>query len=160
MANGIHAVPHTSFVTSTSQLELRDLFLDGHDVAADAAGEAALRAERELFERRELCRFVDPALQLILALELAVLGRHQAENRDLALRQEAQRFETASARTVVFEIVDVDVDAVEQQFGDRVVTAFRDPRAGEIAAAQMHRHYHVLRRVLDRLVEHLGVGLG
>ena len=49
----------------------------------------------------------------------------QAEHRDLALGQEAQRLEAAGALAVVFEEIAVDVDRVEQEFGDRLVAPLR-----------------------------------
>src|SRR6478672_11519417 len=141
------------------QAELGDFPRDIHGVAADAAGETALRTQRELLQRRMLRRFVDPALELVLGFELAALGGDQAEDRDLALGEKAQRLEPAGARAVVFEKVAVDIDLVEDQFGDRLVAALRDPGAGEIAAAQMHADRHVLRTAFDRVVEKPRIGL-
>src|SRR6476620_1297369 len=53
------------------QAELGDFARDIHGVAADAAGETALRTQRELLQRRMLRRFVDPALELVLGFEFA-----------------------------------------------------------------------------------------
>src|SRR3954468_19876982 len=141
------------------QAELGDFPRDIHGVAADAAGETALRAQCELLQRRMLRCFVDPALELVLGFELAALGGDQAEDRDLALGEKTQRLETAGARAVVFEKVAVDVDLVEDQLGDRLVAALRHPGAGEIAAAQMHADRHVLRTAFDRVVEKPRIGL-
>src|SRR4051794_28761105 len=134
------------------QAELGDFARDIHGVAADTAGETALRTQCELLQRRMLRRFVDAALELVLGLELAALGGDQAEHRDLALGQKTQRLETAGARAVVFEKVAVDIDRVEDELGDRLVAALRDPGAGEIAAAKMHADRHVLRTAFDRVV--------
>src|SRR5258707_14535601 len=119
------------------QTELGDFARDIHGVAADAAGETALRAQCELLQRRMLRRLVDAALELVLGFELAALGGDQAEHGDLALGKEAQWFETAGAGAVVFEEVAVDIDLVEDELGDRLVTAFRHPGAGAISATQM-----------------------
>ena len=48
--------------------------------------EAALRAERELIERQVAARVVDAPLQRDRPAPVGVLGRHQAEHRDLVLR--------------------------------------------------------------------------
>ncbi len=86
---------------------------------------------------RKLGRLVDPALEFVLALELAVFGGHEAEHGDFALRQEAERLEAAGAGAVIFEVVNVDIDAIEQQLSDRIVTAFCNPGAGYM---KMPRH--------------------
>src|SRR5487761_1416759 len=104
-------------------------------VALDGAREAALRREGELVQGRIARRLVDAALQLVLALEPADFGGDEAEHDDLALGQEAQRTKIARARIVIFEEEAVDVDLVEERFGDRVIAALGDPRALEIAAA-------------------------
>src|SRR3954468_23675561 len=83
------------------QAELGDFARDIHGVAADATGKTALRAQCELLQRRMLRCFVDPALELVLGFELAALGGDQAEHRDLALGEKAQRLEPAGARAVV-----------------------------------------------------------
>src|SRR5262245_6024467 len=70
----------------------------GEHVAFLGRGEAALRAERELLERRELCRLVDAALDQVLGLQRAALGGDDADHDDLvALGQEAQRLEASGA---------------------------------------------------------------
>src|SRR4029079_8749749 len=105
------------------QAELGDLARDIHGVAADAAGETALRTQRELLQRSMLRSFVDPALELVLGFELAALGGDQAEHRDRALGEKTQRLESAGARAVVFEEVPVDINLVEDELGDRLVAA-------------------------------------
>src|SRR5262245_53895967 len=81
--------------------ELGPLLVLGQQVAFLGAGEAALRREAELLERRELGGLVDAALELVLALERAALGCHDAQHDVLVVRQEAQRFEAAGALGVV-----------------------------------------------------------
>ena len=55
----------------------------------------------------------------------------------LSLGHEAQRREVAGALVVVLEEVGVDVELVEQHLGDRLVAALGEPRAAEVAAAQV-----------------------
>src|SRR6266849_7084155 len=54
-------------------------------IAFDRAGEAALRAQRQLVERREFGRLVDPAAQPVGAFQQGTLARHEPEHHDLAL---------------------------------------------------------------------------
>ena len=75
------------------ECELFDLVLDRHRLPADAGGKSALRGKRELFERRVAARLFDAALEFVLAFHLRALGGDEAEHRDLAFRQKAQRRE-------------------------------------------------------------------
>src|SRR3954469_21522731 len=81
--------------------ELGPLLVLGQQVALLGAGEAALRRQAELVERREFRRLFDTPLELVLALELAGLGRHDAQHDLLALREKTQRLEAAGAVGVV-----------------------------------------------------------
>src|SRR5207247_10428785 len=65
----------------------------------------------------------------------------------------------SGARAVVLEKIAVHLDLVEDEFGDRLIAALRHPGACEVAAAQVHAYCHVFRKVLDRRIERLGVGL-
>src|SRR3954454_25254583 len=80
---------------------------------------------------------LDPALELVLGLELALLGGHEAEHDDLAGRKEAQRLEAARAGVVPLHEEAVDVELVEQRLGDEVVAALGDPARAEVAAAHV-----------------------
>src|SRR5690242_21962455 len=71
--------------------ELGPLLLLGQQVALLGRGEAALRRQAELLERGELRRLVDAALELVLALQRAGLGGHDAQHHRLALRSEERR---------------------------------------------------------------------
>src|SRR5882672_2881192 len=87
------------------------LFL-GEDVALFGRGEAALRRYRELVERYELARFLQPPLDIVLVLELARLRGDDADHHDLvALRQIPQWLETAGPLGIVFEEIAVIVSA-------------------------------------------------
>src|SRR6478735_143485 len=139
------------------QADLFGLLLGGDVVAVDRRGEAALRTQRELVDVDELRRLVDPALDVVLALELAELGGDEAEHHRLALGQEPQRGEVARARVVVLEEERVDIELVEHDLGDGLVAAFGGPARAEVAAAQVDRLDHVGGRRLEALVDQLGV---
>src|SRR5215831_15535681 len=139
------------------EAELGELAFLVHRVAADAAGKSALRAQCELLQRGVLARLVDAALELVLRFEPGALGRDQTEDGYLVPGQKTQRFKAAGARAVILEKIAVHVDFVENELSDRLVAAVRHPRAGEIAAAQMHAYRHVTRPILDRGIEELGV---
>ena len=88
------------------EAQLGDLVCFGHAAharALHAARKAALRADGELLERHVPRRLLDAAFERVLAFELLGLGRDEAQHHRLALRQEAQRFEAAGARAVVFK---------------------------------------------------------
>ena len=72
-------------------IDLAPLLLFGEQIAFETRGEPALRAERELLERHVLRGRVDPAAQLVDRFELPGLGRDQAQDDDLPLRDETQR---------------------------------------------------------------------
>src|SRR5215472_3629458 len=140
------------------EAELGELAFLVHGVAADAAGKSALRAQCELLQRGVLARLVDATLELVLRFEPGALGRDQTEDGYLVPGQKTQRFKAAGARAVILKKIAVHVDFVENELSDRLVAAVRHPRAGEIAAAQMHAYRHVTRPILDRGIEELGVG--
>src|SRR5215468_1972903 len=71
-------------------LGLVDLLLHGDAVALDGRGKAALRAEGELVERYVFRGLVDPALELVGALQHALLRGDDAEYDHLALGYEAE----------------------------------------------------------------------
>ena len=78
--------------------------------------------------RRVLRRLLDPALQLVLRLELAALRRHEPEHDVLvAFRQEAQRLEAARALVVPLHEEAVDLELVEERLGNEVVARLRPP---------------------------------
>src|SRR5271165_292689 len=133
--------------------ELDPLVGLGEVVAVRGRGEAALVAQRALVERDILGRLHDAALDLVLRLRGGALRAHEAEHDCRALRREAQRREIARTLVVVFEEEAVDLHLVEQNFGDRLVAALRDPGALEVAAAEMDADRHVGWPVADRIVD-------
>src|SRR5690606_29592659 len=122
-------------------------------VALGDAREAALRRQAKLLEREVPRRLVDTPLDPVLVLERAVLRRDETENDLLALRHEPERLESARALVVVLEEEAVDVELVEDDLGDRLVSAFREPAALRVAAAQVDANGHVVRSIGDRLVD-------
>src|SRR5690606_12419318 len=82
------------------ELQLVTLLLHGDLVAVHRAAESALRAERELLDRRVLRGLLDAALEIVGVLELAELGGHQSQHHGLVLRQEAQGLEVPGTRIV------------------------------------------------------------
>src|SRR6266704_5045206 len=82
--------------------KFRPLFRLGQHVALLGRGEAALRRQAILIERRKLRGLLDAALDGVLVLERAAFRGDQPEHHHLvALRQEPQRLETAGAISVV-----------------------------------------------------------
>jgi hypothetical protein len=66
--------PHL-FRDLNDELELLPLLVLGQDVALLGRGEAALRRQRELIERREFRGLVEPPLDVVLLLQRAALRR-------------------------------------------------------------------------------------
>src|SRR5208282_6545812 len=95
--------------------QFRPLLIFGQNVALLGRGEAALRRQTKLIERDVFRRLIDPALDVVLVLQLAGLRGDEAEHELLlALGEEAQRFETAGALAVVFEEIAVEAGMAEQ----------------------------------------------
>src|SRR3977135_4604502 len=91
-ANDLFA-PHL-FRAIDREFQLRPLLFLGEDVALFGRGEAALRRYRELIERHELARLLQPPLDIVLVLELAGLRGDDADHDNLvAFRQIPQRLE-------------------------------------------------------------------
>ena len=157
-SGALHGCPPYLAGDLDDHAQLRPLLILGQRVAFFRAGEAALRRERELIERREFRGLVDAAQNRIPRFKLAGLRRDQPEYDRLAFRQEAQRLEAARALRVVLHEVAVHVDRVEQDFGDRLVAAAGDEIRAEIPAAQMHRDRHVGRDTRDRGIDHARIG--
>src|SRR5262249_38559841 len=65
------------------EMGLGDPVPDVHGVAADAAGEAALRAQAQLLDGRVAARLLDAPLERVLGLALRALGGDEAEHRHL-----------------------------------------------------------------------------
>src|SRR6266542_6285739 len=85
------------------QLQLPALVVGGDAVAEMRAREPALRGKAQVLQRHELRRRLDAPLELVLGLELRLLGADEAQHHLLPLRHEAQRLEAARALGVVLE---------------------------------------------------------
>jgi hypothetical protein len=123
------------------------------------AGEAALRRQAELLQRRVLRGLVDAALEVVLVFQLAELGGHQAQHHGLAGLEETQRAEVARAVVVVLHEVGVEVHLGEQGLGHGLVVAGGRVRALEVAAAQVHGQGHAFRLLRHHLVDEGGVAV-
>src|SRR5579872_520058 len=123
-------------------------------------GEAALMAQRALVERHVMTRLFDALLDLFFRFDRAIFGAHQAEHDHLALGREAQRREIAGAFIVIFKEETVDLHLVQQNLGDRLIAALRDPGAFEIAAAEMDGDRHVLWPIADRIIDETTIEMG
>src|SRR5579862_7114225 len=140
--------------------ELLPLVALAQIIAVRRRGEAALMAQGALVERDVATRLLDPLLDLVLSLDRRTLRAHQAEHDRLALWGKAQRREVAGAFVVIFEEEPVDLHLVEQDVGDRLVAALRDPGALEVAPAKMHRNHHVAWTVADRIIDEAAIEMG
>src|SRR5581483_5519621 len=63
------------------ELEFLALVADRQRIAANRRGKATLRRQCQSIERHDLRRFLDAPLELVLALELRLLGGDEAEHR-------------------------------------------------------------------------------
>ena len=129
--------PQTSSGGFNDKLQLGPLLFFGQEVAFHGGSESALRAERELLERKEAGCFVDSPKKIVLALEFGPLRADEAEDNDFAFRNKAQRLKGAGALVVVFEQEAVNGKFVEETLSDGVVSAFCVPVAAIVAAAKV-----------------------
>jgi hypothetical protein len=117
-----------------------------------------LRLARSL--RDKFGSFVDSLDEVFLLLELGELGADETENRTLVLGQVSEGFEASSAFGVVFEVVAVDVELVEQHDGDAVVASLTKVHAVlEVSSAQVDSNSHVFGNVPNTIVVELDVGV-
>src|SRR5437762_8460253 len=79
------------------ELQLAALLVPTQQVALLDRGEATLRADRQIFHRHVLRRFVDAPQQVVLFLQRAEFGGHQSEYDLFAFRNEAEWLEAAGA---------------------------------------------------------------
>src|SRR6202020_2183861 len=85
------------------EIELAAFIVDRDEVAEGAGCEAALRAERQLLERRVARGLVDAAQQVVAGFQLGDFGGDQAEDHRRPWRDEAERLEAAGSFRVVLE---------------------------------------------------------
>src|SRR5688572_21947220 len=91
------------------ELHLRFLLGEAEPAALLVAGEAALRAHRQVFQRNETRSAVDFLPQVAFAFERRDFRRYHAQHHALAFRYVAQRLEAAGALAVELEEEGVDV---------------------------------------------------
>src|SRR5258708_1415884 len=140
--------------------QLGPLLVLAKDVALLGGGETALRRYRQLLQRREFRRFLQPPLDMVLLFQFADLRGDDADHPDLvALRQKPQRLESAGPIGIVFEEIAVIIGAREHGLRHRLVAAGRNPGRAEIAAADVGGDHHVGRPFRDRVIDHTRINL-
>lgn len=141
------------------------------------AGETALRADTDLVEGLldgdvvalgdELGGVVDALLHLLLVLELGELAGHDTQDDVLVLGELLQGLEATGTGSVVFEVVGVHVELLEELGGDAVVATLGEVTAAdEVTTADVHTDVEVGGALgqqvvvqLDVLLEHLVGGV-
>lgn len=84
---------------------------------------------------------INPALHLLLVFEFRELGRHDAEDDRFVLWEEGEGLKSAGTGSVVFEVVGVDVEGLEELGGDSVVGAFAEVAgADKVSCTQMKKY--------------------
>ena len=96
-------------------------------VAYLAGSESALRAETQSVEWYILLCLVDAAYHLFLVFQYRRFGRYLSEYDLLVFRNILQRFETAGALVVVFQIDGIDVFLGKHIGGYRVIGTLAGP---------------------------------
>src|SRR5690606_24194656 len=135
------------------QRQLGHLLIVGQLVALHRRGEPALWREAELAQRHVPGRLLDPALELVLGLQLTGLGGHQAEHHLLARRHEPQRGEASRPLRVVLQEEPVHRELGEERLGHEVVPALGRPGGAEVAPAHVGGHPQPRRPVRQRGVD-------
>src|SRR5262249_56772241 len=100
-------------------LELASFVRDGKAISNDRRGKAALRAERQAFQRHKAACFRNATNEVFRRLRLPPLGADRSENHHLVVRDVPQRCKRARPLIVVFEEKPRGTDALENRPGDR-----------------------------------------
>ena len=87
--------------------------------------EPALGAESEAFQRDELSRFLDAALQCLLALKSRLLGGHQSKHNRAVVRDLTQWLEIAGAFVVLFQQETMESRSLEDLRCDWTIASTR-----------------------------------
>ena len=98
------------------ELKFLPLLVHGKQVAGGHGCEAALRAERQVFQRHELGSLVDPPPQFILRFQFRLFRRDQAEHDAFPLWNQAQRLEPAATLGVIFEKKPIHLQNAQKAF--------------------------------------------
>ena len=105
-----------------------------------------------------LRRLENPLFQYLHPLHRGELARDQSQHDVFVPGQRSERLEPSCARSVVFEIVCVDVEILEEFGRDNVISAFGEMSpVDEIAAAEMDAHVHVCGAMAQTIVVELDV---
>ncbi len=109
------------------EIYLRPLSILCELIAYLAGSESALRAETQSVEWYILLCLVDAAYHLFLVFQYRRFGRYLSEYDLLVFRNILQRFETAGALVVVFQIDGIDVFLGKHIGGYRVIGTLAGP---------------------------------
>src|SRR6266581_2101587 len=135
------------------RLELTSFVLDGKVVSNDRRGKAALRAERQAFQRHKAACFHDATNEIFRRLRLPPLGADQSENHRLVVWDVPQRCKRARPLIVVFEEKPRCTDALENRPGNWLIVTRDEPTAFLVATTEMDGEGHVRKSRHDGVVE-------
>src|SRR5580658_1436626 len=76
-----------------NETQLGPLFFFGEQISFHGGGEAALRAEREIFQREKAGGLLNSASDVVRIFQLRLFRADQAEDHGLIARNQAQRLE-------------------------------------------------------------------
>src|SRR5215831_9468724 len=134
-------------------LELASFVLDGKVVSNDRRGKAALRAERQAFQRHKAACFHDATNEVFRRLHLRPLGADQSEDHQLFVWDVPERCKRARPIIVVFEEKPHRTDALEKRPGNWLIVARDEPTAFLVATTEMDGEGHVGKSRHDGVVE-------
>src|SRR5215831_16581791 len=134
-------------------LELASFVLDGKVVSNDRRGKAALRAERQAFQRHKAACFRNATNEVFRRLRLPPLGADQSEDHRFVVRDVPQRCKRPRSLIVVFEEKPRCTDALENRPGDWLIVARDEPTAFLVATTEMDGEGHVGKSRHDGVVE-------
>src|SRR5262245_3491126 len=135
------------------RLDLASFVLNGQVVSNDRRGKAALRAERQAFQRHEAACFRDATNEVFRRLRLRPLGANQSKDHRLVVGDVPQRCKRARALIVVFEEKPRCTDALENRPGNWLIVARDEPTALLVAATEMDGEGEVGESRHDGVVE-------
>src|SRR5262252_7095587 len=124
-------------------LELASFVLDGEVVSNDRRGKAALRAERQAFQRHKAACFRNATNEVFRRLRLPPLGADQSEDHRFVVRDVPQRCKRPRSLIVVFEEKPRCTDALENRPGDWLIVARDEPTAFLVATTEVDGEGHV-----------------
>src|SRR2546429_4490733 len=72
------------------EAQLSDLLIPGQRIAVQGGGEAALGGQAQLVDVHELAGLLDPALDVVLGLQLSLLAGHQTRSEERRVGKECR----------------------------------------------------------------------